>query len=252
MKLYRFPKTSCSGRILWYIEDMFHVAIVDDEQELLFSLKIILEAEGWLVSVYTDPEIALESFINEIPDIIIMDIIMPGKDGLWLCRHVRELSKTVPIIFLSAKFDEIDRIVGLESGGDDYLGKPFSTQELIVRIKVQKRRIDYLNKDRNSDESELILNGFTLNRNAMTLSYEEKTASLTHSEFEIINRLMKRPGTICTREDLLDTVYSRDTFICDRVIDNHIKRIRVKINSLSGTPEIIDTVYGIGYRWKKS
>ena len=231
---------------------MFHVAVVDDEKELLFSLKIILEAEGWRVSVFADAEEALDSFRTELPDVIIMDIMMPGRDGLWLCSKVRGLSKTLPIIFLSARTEEIDRIVGLETGGDDYLGKPFSTQELIVRIKVQKRRMDYTGSAESDSNNSIPLNGFTLNRNTMILSFDSRKASLTLSEYEILNRLMSCPGKICTREELLNTVYSKDVFICDRVIDNHIKRIRAKIGGLSSGMDIIETVYGIGYRWRET
>jgi len=226
------------------------VAIVDDEEELLYSLKIILEAEGWLVSLYGDADTAWNAFSEELPQVIIMDIMMPGRDGLWLCSMVRELSKTVPIIFLSAKTEELDRIVGLETGGDDYLGKPFSTQELIVRIKVHKRRAEYLNQSPDREEPATTRDGFVLRRNSMTLYRGQKGTALTLSEYEIINRLMSRPGTICTREELLNAIYSRDTFVCDRVIDNHIKRIRAKIADISGSPQIIDTVYAVGYRWK--
>ncbi len=231
---------------------MFHVAIVDDEEELLYSLKIILETEGWQISVFTNSKIALESFRGSLPDVIIMDIMMPGESGIWLCKKVRELTKTVPIIFLSAKIEEIDRIVGLESGADDYLGKPFSTQELIVRIKVQKRRLDYINKAGTLTYSTFSQDGFNLDKETMTISFESKQISLTLSEYRILKLLMSRNKTICTREELLSTVYEKDIFVCDRVIDNHIRKIRVKINQLCGTPlDIIDTVYGIGYRWRK-
>ncbi len=230
---------------------MFHVAVVDDEEDLLYSLKIILEAEGWRITVFQDPKLALTSFNKDLPDIIIMDIMMPGMNGISLCREVRDLSETVPIIFLSAKMEEMDRIIGLESGADDYLGKPFSTQELIVRIKVQKRRLDYVNQKDRGRKSELLQDGFSLNKNTLILAFQSKRIPLTFSECRILEFLMKRNDTICTREELLNRVYSKDIYVCDRVIDNHIKRIRTKIRELSGErSEVIDTIYGIGYRWR--
>ncbi|MDC7126975.1 MAG: response regulator transcription factor [Spirochaetales bacterium] len=235
---------------LCYLLDMFYVAVVDDEKELLYSLKIILEAEGWEISVFTDSVSALASFKERLPDVIIMDIMMPGEDGLWLCGRVREIAKTVPIIFLSAKVEEIDKVVGLESGADDYLGKPFSARELIARIRVQKRRLEALNGNQSESRPELVLDGFTLERGTMSLSFRAKNTPLTVSEYRILKLVMNRNKTICTREELLNAVYQEDTYVCDRVIDNHIKRIRDKIQKLVGQDiNIIETVYGVGYRW---
>ena len=232
---------------------MFHIAIVDDEEDLLYSLKIILEVEGWRVMVFKDPKLALKSFSEDLPEIIIMDIMMPGMNGISLCRGVRNISETIPIIFLSAKVEEMDRIIGLESGADDYLGKPFSTQELIVRIRVQKRRIDYMKQKDPKSESLLIQDGFSLNKNTLILTFQSKQISLTFSEYRIMECLMKRNETICTREELLNKVYSKDVYVCGRVIDNHIKRIRVKIKQVSEEKsDMIDTIYGIGYRWRSS
>lgn len=231
---------------------MFHVVIVDDEKELLYSLKIILESEGWRVSVYSEAVPAMESFKETLPDIIIMDIVMSGEDGIWLCRKVREVTRTVPILFLSAKVEEIDKIAGLESGADDYLGKPFSARELIARIRVQKRRQDAL-QDRSSDGDPFIhLDGFSLGKESMTLEYHSDKVSLTLSEYRVLEFLMNRPERICSREELLNVVYKEDTYVCDRVIDNHIKRLRSKIQQLSKKErQCIDTVYGVGYCWRK-
>ena len=229
---------------------MFHVAIVDDEKELLYSLKIVLEAEGWEISVFTDAEAALAVFRESLPDVIIMDIMMPEKNGLWLCGRVREIARTVPIIFLSAKVEEIDKIVGLESGADDYLGKPFSARELIARIRVQKRRLEALGNTTGSRGKLLVIDGFTLDKGSMSLSFNTEKMPLTLSEYRILALVMKRSKTICTREELLNAVYREDTYVCDRIIDNHIKRIRDKIQKLTGRGNIIETVYGVGYRWR--
>jgi DNA-binding response OmpR family regulator len=226
------------------------IAVVEDEQNIRDNLAFALEREGYRVDSHRDGMEAWEAFQNELPDLVILDIIMPRMDGLELCRKVRTLSETVPIIFLTSRDEEFDRVLGLELGGDDYLCKPFSMRELLARVKVLFRRIALgRNAARTSDEELLGLGDLELDLRRYTARWREIAVPLTVTEFMILHALARRPGHVKTREQLMNEGYPHDTYVSDRTIDSHIKRIRKKFVVVDESFDGIETVYGLGYRY---
>lgn len=221
------------------------IALVEDEENLRTSISYAIEKAGYNVVALENGKEALNLFKNTIPDLIISDIMMPLLDGLELCKEVRKLSITVPFIFLTSKDEEFDRILGLELGADDYLCKPFSLRELVTRIKVIFRRINKynLNMDNNLTAGRL-----KLNLSSYTGFIDNNEIALTVTEFRLLKSLMEIPGYVKTREQLIQTAYPEDSYISDRNVDCHIKRLRKKINKIDPEFNSIQTVYGLGYK----
>jgi two-component system response regulator ChvI len=227
------------------------VAIVEDEQNIRENVAFALKREGYDVAVYADGRTAWEAFQQSLPDLLVLDIIMPRMDGLELCRRVRGISETVPIIFLTSRDEEFDRVLGLELGADDYLCKPFSMRELIARIKVLFRRVA-LNRQPDSDAQHVHHVGrLALDLQRYTARWDDRLVPLTVTEFMILRALARRPGYVKTRQQLMEEGYPHDTFVSDRTIDSHIKRLRKKFVSIDDSFDDIETVYGLGYRYRE-
>lgn len=226
-----------------------HITIIDDEENIQKTLSYILEKEGYTVSIYSSGTEALKQITNHKPDLIILDIIMPGIDGIKFCEVFRSFDTTTPIIFLSSRIDEISKLDALERGGDDYLTKPYSVKELLVRINVCLRRVNILCKRDQIENSSR--NGFYIDSAAYQVFYNNQLINFSVTEFRIFFTLSNSPGVVFSRDDLMKKAYPEDNFISDRNIDTHITRIRKKINKVYGDFRGIESVYGLGYRYKK-
>ena len=226
------------------------IAIVEDEQNIRDNVSFALKREGYRVESFPDGLAAWQAFERFLPDLVILDIIMPRMDGLELCRRLRSVSETLPIIFLTSRDEEFDRVLGLELGADDYLCKPFSVRELAARVKVLFRRLSLINDQHAADEEELLeVDGLVLDLRRYLARWRERTVPLTVTEFMMLHALARRPGHVKTRQQLMEQGYPHDTYVSDRTIDSHIKRIRKKFLGLDPDFDRIETVYGLGYRW---
>ena len=229
------------------------IALVDDYRNILTSVSIALQEEGFVTRVYSDPSLALKAMSDTMPDLGVFDIKMPGMDGMELLRRVRELS-SIPVIFLTSKDDELDEALGLAMGADDYISKPFSQRLLIARIRALLRRQQLARGEAvaNQDEPEppLLERGrLTMDPARHKVRWDGKDVSLTVTEFLILEALAQRPGVVKSRNQLLDIAYSDDVYVDDRTIDSHIKRIRRKFRAADTQFDAIDTLYGVGYRF---
>jgi two-component system response regulator ChvI len=229
------------------------IALVDDDRNILTSVSIALQQEGFITRVYADPQAALKAIGDNPPDLGVFDIKMPGMDGIELLRRVRE-SSSVPVIFLTSKDDELDEALGLAMGADDYISKPFSQRLLIARIRAILRRRELERGEAATSTAEA--EQPTLERGRLTMDparhkvlWDGRVVSLTVTEFMILESLAQRPGVVKTRNQLLDIAYSDDVYVDDRTIDSHIKRIRRKFRSVDRAFDSIDTLYGVGYRF---
>ena len=238
---------------------MSHViALVDDDRNILTSVSIGLQAEGFLTRVYTDGHSALKAFADNPPDLSVFDIKMPQMDGMELLRRVREMGGSVgsmPVIFLTSKDDELDEALGLAMGADDYISKPFSQRLLIARIRALLRRQDLArgiaSQDGGDDgETPLIERGrLVMDPARHKVIWDGKDVTLTVTEFLILEALAQRPGVVKSRNQLLDIAYQDDVYVDDRTIDSHIKRIRRKFRGADPEFDAIETLYGVGYRF---
>ena len=229
------------------------IALVDDDRNILTSVSIALQQEGFITRVYSDSALALKAISDNAPDLGVFDIKMPGMDGMELLRRVREFS-TVPVIFLTSKDDELDEALGLAMGADDYISKPFSQRLLIARIKALLRRQELARGEAAADTEETETPLLERGRLAMDparhkVRWAGKEVSLTVTEFLILEALAQRPGVVKNRNQLLDVAYSDDVYVDDRTIDSHIKRIRRKFRAADSEFDAIDTLYGVGYRF---
>jgi two-component system response regulator ChvI len=236
---------------------MTHViALVDDDRNILTSVSIALQAEGFLTRVYTDGQAALKAFADNPPDLGVFDIKMPQMDGMELLRRVRETS-SMPVIFLTSKDDELDEALGLAMGADDYISKPFSQRLLIARIRALLRRQDLARgvgqaetNGGQPEEMPLIERGrLVMDPARHKVIWGGKDVTLTVTEFLILEALAQRPGVVKSRNQLLDIAYQDDVYVDDRTIDSHIKRIRRKFRGADPEFDAIETLYGVGYRF---
>ncbi len=234
---------------------MSHViALVDDDRNILTSVSIALQAEGFVTRVYSDGATALKAFAENPPDLGVFDIKMPRMDGMELLRRVRETS-AMPVIFLTSKDDELDEALGLAMGADDYIAKPFSQRLLIARIRAIIRRQDLARAQASSTEPEpepvLIERGrLSMDPARHKVQWGGKDVVLTVTEFMILEALAQRPGVVKSRNQLLDVAYHDDVYVDDRTIDSHIKRIRRKFRVVDPSFDAIETLYGVGYRFE--
>ncbi|SMQ61182.1 two-component system, OmpR family, response regulator ChvI [Altererythrobacter xiamenensis] len=228
------------------------IALVDDDRNILTTVSIALQAEGYVTRVYSDGETALKALLDNPPDLAIFDIKMPKMDGLQLLREVRQHS-ALPVIFLTSKDDEGDEEQGLELGADDYIAKPFSLRLLLARIRAILRRADPSRPlDGDTDASENAHASLTRGRLFMDparhhVTWDGDPVSLTVTEFLILEALAARPGVIKSRNQLMDAAYPDDIFVDDRTVDSHIKRMRRKFRQVDPTFGAIETLYGAGY-----
>jgi DNA-binding response OmpR family regulator len=228
------------------------IAIIDDEEHLLVTLAQAFHREGFTVIPFSDGRAAWSEFEKELPDLVILDIVMPGMDGLELCRRIRSVSTTIPVIFLTSRDEEFDRVLGLELGADDYLCKPFSLRELVARVRVLLRRSAVSSESREPSPSDAVAAGpLLLDAERFTVSWKETPIKLTVTEFRILIALARMPGFVRSREDLLAAAFPQDSYMSDRTVDCHIKRIRKKLEDADPGFKAIETVYGLGYRWRE-
>lgn len=221
------------------------VLIVDDDPHIREVLRYALEKEGIAVIEAGDGESGLHKALSQAPSMIVLDVMMPELSGLELCRELRK-TKNIPILFLSSRDSELDRILGLELGGDDYVIKPFSPRELMARVKAMLRRVSLpAQADQSSPES-LVCAQLTLNLKNYNAFWQETVITLTATEFNLLHTLMLSPHKVFTRNDLLDGGIFKD-IITDRTIDSHIRRLRQKFSAV-GCQSLIETVHGFGYK----
>lgn len=230
------------------------IALVDDDQNILTSVTVALEAEGFDVRTYTDGASALTALDANPPDMAVLDIKMPRMDGMELLRRLR-LKGHFPVIFLTSKDDEMDEVLGLKMGADDYIRKPFSQRLLIERIRAVLRRADIsTGKDEAGAEGPkpMVRGRLVLDpqRHACTWAGEEVT--LTVTEFLLLQALAQRPGHVKSRDQLMDVAYDDQVYVDDRTIDSHIKRLRKKFKLVDDSFNAIETLYGVGYRYNES
>lgn len=234
------------------VREAFEIALVDDDRNILTTVSIALQAEGFVTRLYSDGESALKALVENPPDLAVFDIKMPKMDGLELLRRVREHSP-LPVIFLTSKDDEADEEVGLELGADDYIAKPFSLRLLTARIRAILRRADPdRSTDQDADIEEPVNPSIDQGRLRMDparhhVTWNERAVSLTVTEFLILEALAARPGVIKSRNQLMDAAYPDDIFVDDRTVDSHIKRMRRKFRVVDAEFAAIDTLYGAGY-----
>ncbi len=227
------------------------VALVDDDRNILTSLSVYLQAEGFLTRVYSDGETALKALTADPPDLAVFDIKMPRLDGLELLRRLREKSR-LPVIFLTSKDDELDEAQGLAAGADDYIAKPFSPRLVAARIRAILRRVELTQPggEAHADAAAPLARGrLTMDPARHRTTWGGEPVTLTVTEFLILETLAQRPGIVRTRNQLMDAAYSDDIYVDDRTIDSHIKRLRRKFRAVDPRFDAIETLYGAGYRF---
>lgn len=228
------------------------IALVDDDRNILISVKITLENEGFQVVTFHDGEEGYKGIIAEKPDLAVLDVKMPRMDGMELLTKLREVTN-VPVIFLTSKDDEVDQVIGLRLGADDYITKPFSQRLLIERIRSVLRRYSAISTKTNTqqDNSHLIIRGLLeLDDSRHLCKWNGHHVNLTVTEYLLIKALAITPGHVRSRDQLIDAAYGESIYVDDRLIDTHIKRIRRKLREIDNGFDCIETLYGVGYRYK--
>jgi two-component system response regulator ChvI len=231
------------------------IAIVDDDRNILTSVAIALEAEGFATRTYTDGEQALAGLSREPVDLAVLDIKMPRMDGLELLTRLRR-ETAMPVIFLTSKDDEVDELLGLKMGADDYITKPFSVRLLIERIRALLRRVELAKAGAEGDEAkvapEVRRGDLVLDPARHLCAWKGQAIALTVTEFLILQALAGRPGHVKSRDQLMDAAYSDQVYVDDRTIDSHIKRMRRKFREVDPAFAHIETLYGVGYRYSEA
>lgn len=225
------------------------ILVVDDEKLLVKGIKFNLENDGYEVVTGCDGMEAVELAASESPDLIVLDLMMPRLDGLEACGKIREFSD-VPIIMLTAKADDMDKLLGFEHGADDYLTKPFNILELKARIKALLRRSKSGRRQEEKPDSRLVCEHITLDRDARDAFNDGKLVDLTAKEFDLMELLMRNPNRVYSREALLNAIWGYDTSSDIRTVDVHIRRLREKLERSPAAPEHIMTKWGVGYYFK--
>ena len=232
---------------------MSRIALVDDDRNILTSVSMTLEAEGFEVETFTDGQSALDAFNKKLPDMAVLDIKMPRMDGMDLLQRLRQKT-TMPVIFLTSKDDEIDEVLGLRMGADDYVKKPFSQRLLVERIRALLRCQEAVagNLVAETEETKVIERGnLRMDPLRHAVAWKGKDVSLTVTEFLLLQALAQRPGFVKSRDQLMDVAYDDQVYVDDRTIDSHIKRLRKKLRSVDNDFSAIETLYGIGYRYNE-
>jgi two-component system response regulator RegX3 len=230
-------------------ENTAKILVVDDEDSILEFVSFNLEKEGYEVACAKNGDEALEAAADEEFDLVILDIMLPGADGFEVCRKIRASSE-VPVLFLSARDTELDKVVGLEIGGDDYLAKPFGIRELQARVKALLRRSSGSRTGGDAPGERLEVRDFVLDETAHTAEYRGRSMDLTPREFELLACLMRHDGQVLSREQLLRQAWGWEYVVETKTVDTHIKRLRDKLEAVDASPDLIETVRGYGYRLK--
>jgi two-component system OmpR family response regulator len=225
---------------------MAKILIVDDDPAIRDVVRFALTRAGFEAVEAADGPAALDAFAAAAPDLVVLDVLLPGLDGIEVCRELRRCS-SVPILFLSSKEDEVDRVVGLELGGDDYIGKPFSPRELVARVRALLRRATPARTPAPPAPQTLRRHGkLTLDLDFVRASWDGQEVQLTATEFGILRTLIGRPGKVYSRDDLMDGAYGVDKVVSDRTIDSHVRRLRAKFAAIGAAP--VETLHGFGYK----
>ena len=238
------------------------IALVDDDRNILTSVSIALEAEGYKVETYTDGASALDGLLARPPHLAIFDIKMPRMDGMELLRRLRQKSD-IPVIFLTSKDEEIDELFGLKMGADDFITKPFSQRLLVERVKAILRRASSREaasanagsgaaKTGDAPSRSLERGQLVMDQERHTCTWKGEPVTLTVTEFLILHSLAQRPGVVKSRDSLMDAAYDEQVYVDDRTIDSHIKRLRKKFKMVDTDFDMIETLYGVGYRFRET
>ncbi|NYS25921.1 response regulator transcription factor [Rhodobacteraceae bacterium 2376] len=233
---------------------MSKIALVDDDRNILTSVSICLEAEGFEVETYNDGQSALDAFNRKMPDMAVLDMKMPRMDGMELLQRLRQKTQ-MPVIFLTSKDDEIDEVLGLRMGADDYVKKPFSQRLLVERIRALLRRQDVLRNGEETvtEETKVMVRGsLEMDPLRHSVTWKGKDVTLTVTEFLLLQALAQRPGFVKSRDQLMDVAYDDQVYVDDRTIDSHIKRLRKKMRAVDEEFSSIETLYGIGYKYNEA
>lgn len=222
-----------------------NIFVVEDETQIATILRDYLVREGYHVDVFGNGQDALEAFEQRAPDLMLLDLMLPGVDGLTVCREVRKVSE-LPIIMITAKAEEIDRLLGLELGADDYICKPFSPREVVARARANLRRWPS-----NLAEPVSESKGLEHNPESQRYSYDGEALSLTGTEYKLLALMHGSPGRVYSRAQLLDLCYDPDQDVSDRAIDSHVKNLRKKLREAHPGGDLIHSVYGVGYRYEE-
>jgi two-component system, OmpR family, response regulator ChvI len=229
------------------------IALVDDDRNILASVSMTLESEGYRVQTYNDGVSALDGLAHSPPDLAILDIKMPRMDGMELLRKLRQKSD-MPVIFLTSKEDEIDELFGLKMGADDFIKKPFSQRLLVERVKAVLRRAQprEIGPARDGEPGRVLERGnLVMDQERHTCTWKGENVTLTVTEFLILFALAQRPGVVKSRNALMDAAYDDQVYVDDRTIDSHIKRLRKKFKAVDVDFNMIETLYGVGYRFRE-
>jgi two-component system response regulator ChvI len=238
------------------MDSMSNIALVDDDKNILASVSMLLEQEGYHVRTYSDGAAALTALTTTPPDLAILDIKMPRMDGLELLRRLRQ-AQDLPVIFLTSKDEEIDELMGLNAGADDYIRKPFSQRLLLERVRAVLRRAEGKNAPPTANgveaaKKEALTRGkLALDPQRHECTWDGKPVRLTVTEFLILQALAQRPGFVKSRDSLMDAAYDDQVYVDDRTIDSHIKRLRKKFKVVADDFDAIETLYGVGYRYRE-
>ena len=236
---------------------MANIALVDDDKNILASVSMLLEQEGYQVRTFSDPAAALTALAPSPPDLAILDIKMPRMDGLELLRRLKQGSPDLPVIFLTSKDEEIDELMGLNAGADDYIRKPFSQRLLLERVRAVLRRAEGRHAPAaaaagEAPKTEALVRGkLALDPQRHECTWGGKPVRLTVTEFLILQALAQRPGFVKSRDSLMDAAYDDQVYVDDRTIDSHIKRLRKKFKVVADDFDAIETLYGVGYRYRE-
>lgn len=230
------------------------VAVVEDESGVREAVGLALSEAGHHVATFRDGAEAWEAWNGSFPDIVVLDIVMPRMDGLELCRRLRAASAELPVIFLSSKDEEIDRVVGLEVGADDYLCKPFSIRELVARVRALERRLRFASGTvaRDANRQEIVSGELRLDPEAIRVWRRGELVALTVTEFRLLEALVRNTGAVLSRAQLLAAAYPDDVYVTERSIDSHIRRLRRKFEESDAPFTAITAVYGAGYRYQEA
>lgn len=229
------------------------ILVVDDEQSIVTLLKYNLETAGYIVEVAYDGEEALKKVETEQPELIVLDVMLPKKDGIEVCKTIRSDKNLVPILMLTAKDDEFDRVLGLELGAYDYMTKPFSPREVVARVKAILRRSQFVNEieKEDVDDEDIIIGSIRIRPEFFEVYKEDELLELTPKEFELLLYLIERQGRVITREHMLNSVWNYEFAGDSRIVDVHISHLRDKLEENPKQPKLIKTVRGLGYKLER-
>jgi DNA-binding response OmpR family regulator len=225
------------------------ILVVEDESAIAEAVRVRLASEGYAVRVAGDGPEALRMAGDERPDLVVLDLMLPGMDGLEVCRELQRES-WVPVLMLTARADEADKVAGLSVGADDYMTKPFSLRELAARVRAILRRMERLRQVADGEPLERF--DLLIDTARRRVTKEDAEVILTPLEFEILATLARQPGVVMGRDDLMDRVWGYRDYAGGRVVDSHVARIRRKLGDDAAEPSYIRTVHGVGYAFRES